>query len=88
MLDRLREAALQADIKKSEFSVTSTKFLGFIISTEGIVMDSDKIAVIGDWELPTSIKGVQSFLGFCNFYRRFLKDYCRIVRPLTRFTAK
>ena len=68
VLQRLREAGLQADIKKSEFSVTETKFLGFIIGTDGIAMDTDKLAAIRDWEPPTFVKGVQSFLGFYNFY--------------------
>jgi len=88
VLERLRQAGLQVDIKKSEFSVTRTKFLGFVVSTEGIAMDPDKVAIIKEWEVPTSLKGVQSFLGFCNFYRRFLKDYGRVVRPLTRLNAK
>ena len=88
VLDRLQQAGLPVDIKKSEFSVTSTKFLGFIIDIRGIMMDPDKVAIIKDWEVPTSLKGVRSFLGFCNFYRRFLKDYGRVVRPLTRLTAK
>ena len=88
VLDRLRQAGLPVDVKKSEFSVTSTKYLGFIISTKGIAMDPDKVAIIKDWEVPTSLRGLQSFLGFCNFYRRFLKDYGRVVRPLTRLTAK
>src|SRR6266480_6412625 len=46
VLDRLRQASLPVDIKKSEFSVTSTKYLGFIISTEGITIDPDKVAII------------------------------------------
>ena len=88
VLDRLRQAGLPVDLKKSEFSVTSTKYLGFIIGIEGIAMDPDKVTIIKDWEVPTSLRGLQSFLGFCNFYRRFLKDYGRVVRPLTRLTAK
>jgi hypothetical protein len=88
VLERLRAAGLQADIRKSEFSVTSTKFLGFIISTQGLAMDPEKVAVIRDWKVPTSVKGVQSFLGFCNFYRTFLKNYGRTARPLTSLTCK
>ena len=88
MLERLRQAGLQVDIKKSEFSVSSTKFLGFIISTKGIAIDPDKVAIIRDWEVPTTLKGVKSFLGFCNFYRRFLKEFGRVIRPLTRLSAK
>ena len=48
MLQHLKKAGLQADIKKSEFSIQSTKFLGFIISTEGITMDPDKVSIIKD----------------------------------------
>ena len=88
VLQRLRDAGLQADIKKSEFHVTKTKFLGYIISTDGIAMDPEKVAIIRDWVPPTSVKGVQSFLGFCNFYRSFLKNYGQIVRPLQRLTQK
>src|SRR5579871_6757462 len=88
VLERLRQAGLQVDIKKCEFSVTSTKFLGFVVSMKGIAMDPDKVAIIRDWEVPTTLKGVRSFIGFCNFYRRFLKDFGRVIRPLTRLTAK
>jgi hypothetical protein len=88
VLGRLREAGLQADIKKSEFSVKRTKYLGFIISTDGIQVDPEKVEVIQAWQPPTTVKGIQSFLGFCNFYRRFIKEYGRIARPLTQLTRK
>jgi RNase H-like domain found in reverse transcriptase/Integrase zinc binding domain len=86
VIDRLQAAGLQADIKKCEFSVKRTKYLGFIVSTDGIQVDPDKIQVIKDWEPPRTVKGVQSFLGFCNFYRRFIRDYSRIAAPLTQLT--
>ena len=73
VLQRLKEAELQADIKKSEFSVQSTKFLGFIISTEGIAMNSEKVTVVKNWPVPKSVKEIQFFLSFCNFYRNSLK---------------
>jgi transposase InsO family protein len=88
VLLRLRQAGLQADIKKSEFSVKRTKFLGFIITTDGIEADPEKTSVINQWQPPQSVKGVQSFLGFCGFYRRFIKDYGRIAKPLNRLTRK
>jgi transposase InsO family protein len=88
VLLRLREAGLQVDIKKSEFNVTRTKYLGFIISTNGIEVDPEKIATIAQWQYPTTVRGVQSWLGFCNFYRRFIKDYGRIAYPLTQLTVK
>ena len=51
-------------------------------------MDPIKVASIMDWPTPTKVKEVQSFLGFCNFYRRFIKDYSKIARPLFKLTQK
>ncbi len=86
ILDRFRKAGLHIDIKKSEFSVTCTKFLGFIISTEGIAVNPEKIDTIRQWQEPETIKGIQSFLGFCNFYRRFIQKYGRITFPFIHLT--
>lgn len=88
ILTRLRDAGLQADIKKCEFDVTETKYLGFIVSTTGLKVDPEKTAVIHKWKYPTSVKGIQSFLGFCNFYRRFIRDYGKIAAPLNHLTRK
>jgi transposase InsO family protein len=88
VLTRLREAGLQADIKKSEFHVTKTKYLGFIVSTSGIEVDPNKIEAIQYWEIPSTVRGIQSFLGFCNFYRKFIKNFGRIAKPLVRLTRK
>src|SRR5208282_3751563 len=88
VLDRLRSAGLQADIRKSEFHVTRTKYLGFIISTDGIEADPEKTAVISQWQPPRTVRGIQSFLGFCNFYRRFIQGYSQIARPLNRLVRK
>jgi predicted aspartyl protease len=86
VLQRLRDAGLQVDIKKCEFNVTRTKYLGFIISTDGIEVDPDKVSVVRDWQAPTTVRGIQSFLGFCNFYRRFIRNYGLIAKPLVRLT--
>jgi hypothetical protein len=51
-------------------------------------VDSEKIAVIANWKVPTTVKGVQLFLGFGNFYRRFVREYSRITRPLHNLTKK
>jgi len=88
VLERLCEAGLQADLKKCEFHVTKTTFLGFVISTDGIRPDPRKLEAVRCWERPTTVKQVQSFLGFCNFYRRFVREYGRIARPLTNLTKK
>src|SRR5450432_416806 len=86
VLQRLRDAGLQVDIKKCEFGVPRTKYLGFIISTAGIEVDPDKVSVVQDWKAPNTVRGIQSFLGFCNFYRRFIRDYGKIAKPLVRLT--
>ena len=88
MLQHLKEAGLQADIKKSEFSVKSIKFLGFIISTEGIAINSDKVSVVKNWPLLTSVKKIQFFLEFCNFYCCSLEKWGQVVCSLTKLTAK
>ncbi|KAM3065105.1 hypothetical protein ACMFMG_012250 [Clarireedia jacksonii] len=86
VLQRLEDAGLQADLKKCEFDVKRTKYLGFIISTDGIEVDPEKVAVVQEWAYPTTLKGVQSFLGFCNFYRRFIRDFGIIAKPLINLT--
>jgi hypothetical protein len=68
VLERLQATGLYYDAKKCEFAVTRTKFLGFIISTNSVEVDLEKIAVIVNWKYPKTLKGVQAFLGFCNFY--------------------
>lgn len=88
VLERLREAGLQADLKKCEFHVTKTKYLGFIVGTDGLAVDPMKVAAVRDWNVPKNLKGVQAFLGFCNFYRRFIREYGRVARPLTNLTKK
>jgi hypothetical protein len=86
VLQRLREAGLQAAIHKCEFHVTSTKYLGFIVTPDGIKVDPSKIDAIIGWQVPSTVQGVQSFLGFCNFYRKFIQAYSRIAAPLYRLT--
>jgi len=88
VLQRLQEAGLQADIQKCEFLVTKTKYLSFIISTEGLAVDPEKIQAIIEWGLPATVKGIQAFLGFCNFYHWFIKGYSWIVKPLHQLTRK
>ena len=82
-LTRLQRAGLTVDIRKCEFSVTETKYLGLIITTSGVRMDPEKISTVTNWPPLTTIKELQKFLGFANFYRRFISGYSRIARPLT-----
>ena len=63
-----------------------TNYLDFIISTDGIEVDSEKISAVESWQPLKTVKGIQLFLRFCNFYCRFIRDYRKIVKPLINFT--
>lgn len=88
VLKALQDAGLQCDIKKCEFEVTEVIYLGMIISVDGVRMDPSKVQAIVNWEPPANVKDVQAFLGFANFYRRFIKDFSRVVKPLVALTRK
>ncbi|EDN93097.1 hypothetical protein SS1G_08962 [Sclerotinia sclerotiorum 1980 UF-70] len=88
VLTKLKEAGLSVDIKKCDFSVSRIKYLGFYVSTKGLEVDPEKIKDILTWKRPTTVKGVRGFLGFCGFYRKFIKNYGRIARPLDKLTQK
>ena len=72
VLSALQAAGLQVDITKYEFYITRVKYLGIIITTEGLEIDPDKISAIQSWLSLKNAKEVLSFLGFANFYRRFI----------------
>jgi len=85
---RVRDTGLILKASKCEFHAMETEYLGYVMSPEGLRMDEEKIRTIRDWKEPTNVKGVQSFLGFANFYRRFIRDYSKITTPLFSLTRK
>ena len=88
VLAKLSEAGLFVKPEKCEFTVTKTTFLGFVISSDGIEMDPEKVKAVIEWETPKSVKDIQCFLGFANFYRRFIEGYSRICQPFFRLLQK
>jgi hypothetical protein len=88
VLRKIREAGLLLKPEKCEFSKEEVKFLGYIIGAFGIKMDMAKVDAVTSWPTPTNVKEVQSFLGFANFYRRFIEKYSKISQPLTALTQK
>ncbi|XP_058101807.1 uncharacterized mitochondrial protein AtMg00860-like [Magnolia sinica] len=68
--------------------VKEVKFLGHVVKAEGIVVDPAKVKAVSKWEQPTMVTEVQSFLGMARYYKRFIKKFSRIVRPLTQLTKK
>ncbi|SJL03639.1 uncharacterized protein ARMOST_06996 [Armillaria ostoyae] len=87
VLQCLRENKLFLKAEKCKFEVLETEYLSVIISEGQVRMDPVKLARIAKWLTPTKKKELQSFLGFTNFYRKFIKNYSKVVRALTQLTG-
>ncbi len=87
VLQRLLENQLYAKAEKCVFHAKSVSFLGHIISAEGIKADLAKVRAIAEWPTPDSRKALQRFLGFANFYRRFIRNFSLVAAPLTALTS-
>ena len=88
MLTKLQKAGIQADVDKCKFHVTETKYLGLIISTEGIKIHPSKMDAIKSWDTLICVRKVRSFIGFRNFYYWFIRDFSKIAKPLNTLTKK
>ena len=88
VLKKLEQANLSLKLEKCDFDVSSVQFLGFTIGQSTIAMDEDKIAAIREWSAPKNVHDIQVFLGFSNFYRRFIKDYSKRCVALTALLKK
>lgn len=86
VLDRLREVGLKISLDKCQFCQTKVKYVGHIVSAEGVAADPAKVEAVTTWPKPSNLKTLRSFLGFCGYYRRFIHNYSSIVRPLTDLT--
>lgn len=87
VLLRLRENGLKLSQSKCRFFQTSVRYLGHIVSREGVETDPEKTAATKTWPVPQTPKQLRSFLGFVGYYRRFIKDYSKIVKPLNDLTG-
>jgi RNase H-like domain found in reverse transcriptase/Reverse transcriptase (RNA-dependent DNA polymerase) len=88
VLKRLRQHRLYAKRSKCEFGVTQLSFLGHIVSAAGLQVDPSKVDTITKWPIPIQVKDIQSFLGLCNYYRRFIHQFAKVTVPLTRLLHK
>ena len=88
VLTRLRQAGLKLQPKKCNFCQQKVRFLGHVVSASGISTDPDKTEVVSNWPTPTDKREIQQFLGLVNYYRRFIKNFASLAKPLQRLTEK
>ena len=82
VFSKLVQAGLKLKPKKCEFFKSRISYLGHIVSSSGIETDPRKVEAVKTWAIPKTVTDVRSFLGFTNYYRRFIKDYAKVARPL------
>jgi hypothetical protein len=88
VLQRLQDNHLYLTLEKCAFAVPEVEYLGMVIKEGHMAMDPTKLTAIDEWQPQNSVKGVRSFIGFCNFYRRFIPDFSNIAHPLHDLTRK
>ncbi|KAI2645467.1 Transposon Tf2-6 polyprotein [Labeo rohita] len=88
VLQRLISHRLYAKEEKCEFHLSKISFLGYVISSEGVAMDEQKVNAVLKWPRPTTLKELQRFLGFSNFYRRFIRHFSSVAAPLTAMVKR
>jgi hypothetical protein len=87
VLQTLRENKLYLKPQKCEFEKKEMRYLGMIIGHGKVRMDKAKIAAVAEWPTPKNKKEVQQFLGFANYYRRFIQGFSGVAKPLTSLTG-
>ena len=88
VFERLRQAGLKLHPCKCHLLRHKVTYLGHVVSAQGIAPDPDKTDRVNLWPIPHSAKEVQQFLGLANYYRRFIKDFASLAKPLHRWTEK
>ena len=82
VLEHLQKHKLFLKLEKCFFNKVEVEYLGMIVKEGHVRMDPVKLAAIQEWKPPSSVKGVRSFIGFCNFYQKFILDFSTIAQPL------
>ncbi|KAL4579715.1 hypothetical protein LXL04_015876 [Taraxacum kok-saghyz] len=88
ILELLRKEKLYAKFSKCEFWIREVKFLGHVVSQEGIHVDPSKIEAVENWRTPKTSTEVRQFLGLAGYYRRFIANFSKLAKPLTALTQK
>lgn len=82
VFNRLKETGLKVKLEKCHFLQQEVRFLGHQISADGIGTDPEKVNAVKQWPVPSTVKELRSFLGFCSYYRRFIEGFSKIAGPL------
>jgi hypothetical protein len=88
VLEKLRANQLYAKFSKWEFWLMQVAFLGHVISTGGVSVDPGKVRDVLNWKLPTIVSEIYSFLGLVGYYCRFIQDFSKLAKPMTRLLEK
>ena len=88
VFSRLRAANLKLNPKKCELFQRKVKFLGHVVCAEGVTTDPDKVEAVKNWPVPRNAKEVRRFVGLCTYYRRFVRSFSDVARPLHELTEK
>ena len=83
VLDLLRKNGLFINLKKCRFYQDEVRFLGYVVSAQGVQIEDERIEVVRNWPESKSVRDIKVFLGFANFYQRFIQGFSKIAGPLT-----
>jgi hypothetical protein len=88
VLEKLRTHRLYAKFSTCEFWLERVAFLGHILTAEGVAVDPEKVKTVSNWQRPTNVSEIRSFLGLAGYYRRFIEGFSKIARPMTELLKK
>jgi hypothetical protein len=86
VLSKMQHCNLSLKLSKCHFLQEQVKYLGHVLSSEGIQPSPDKVQLLLDWKMPDIVLGMQQFLGLANYFRKFIQNYSRIAAPLYSLT--
>lgn len=88
VFDLLREHQLKVRLSKYSFAKQQLNYLGHVISAAGVATNPKKVSIVQNWPTPTIVKEVRRFLGLAGYYRRFVRNFGLLVKPLTKLLKK
>jgi hypothetical protein len=88
VLEKLRAHKIYAKFSKCEFWLEKVAFLGHILTVKGVAVDDKKVEVVSNWQQPTNVSEIRSFLGLAGYYRRFIEGFSKIARPMIELLKK